>query len=236
MSKVKKDSPKRLSIIQAATELFLEKGFSKTTAAAVCERAGVGTGNLTSYFPTKEHILEVLVKMMLDFQWQRMEEATDEGHSSLLAYCLELTSMAAISEESPEMRDFYISTYSHPMTLDQIRVNDLEKVKRVFGEYRTKWREEQFMEAECIVSGIEYATLMNTEHSAPLPLRLEVALNAIMLLFAVPEEIREKKIEKVLSMDYRSVGRGVLADFREYVNEENTRAVEQMLEAYNLKR
>ena len=100
MARVKKQSPMRLAIIQAATELFFEKGFSKTTAAAVCEKARVGTGNLTSYFPTKEHILDVLVKMMIDFQWQRMEEASDEGKSSLLAYCLELTMMAAISEES----------------------------------------------------------------------------------------------------------------------------------------
>ena len=68
MARVKKESPVRLAIIQAATELFFERGFSKTTAAAVCARAKIGTGNLTSYFPTKEHILEVLVKMMIEFQ------------------------------------------------------------------------------------------------------------------------------------------------------------------------
>lgn len=236
MARVKKQSPMRLAIIQAATELFFEKGFSKTTAAAVCEKARVGTGNLTSYFPTKEHILDVLVKMMIDFQWQRMEEASDEGKSSLLAYCLELTMMAAISEESPEMQDFYISTYTHPMTLDHIRVNDLEKVKRVFGAYCKDWSDERFFEAECIVSGIEYATLMTTAHSTPLPLRIEGALNAIMLLFGVPAEQRKRKIEKVLAMDYLAIGKQLLADFKAYTREENARAIDEMLAAYNLKR
>ena len=236
MAKVKKESPLRLSIIQAATELFFEKGFSKTTAAAVCERAKVGTGNLTSYFPTKEHILDVLVKMMSGFQWREMENATDEGTSSLLAYCLELTTMVAISEESEQMRDFYLSTYSHPMTLDNIRVNDVKKIREVFGEYCGGWSDEQFFEAECIVSGIEYATLMTTEHSTPLPMRLEGALNAIMLLFGVPEELRKKKITKVLAMDYRAIGEKLLENFKEYVKEENDRAIDQMLASYNLKR
>lgn len=236
MTRAKKESPMRLAIVQAATELFFEKGFSKTTAAAVCEKAKVGTGNLTSYFPTKEHILDVLVNMMIEFQWQSIEEATDEGKSSLLAYCLELTTMAAISEDSPEMQDFYLSTYMHPMTLDNIRVNDVEKVKKVFASYCKGWDDERFFEAECIVSGIEYATLMTTEHSTPLPVRIEGALDSIMLLFGVPEELRRKKIKKVLSMDYHAVGRKMLADFKSFVEAENARAVETMLAAYNLKR
>ena len=236
MARVKKESPVRLAIIQAATELFFERGFSKTTAAAVCARAKIGTGNLTSYFPTKEHILEVLVKMMIEFQWQEMENATDEGKSSLLAYCLELTTMAAISEESEQMHDFYTSTYIHPMTLDHIRVNDVAKLKRVFGEYCEGWSDERFYEAECIVSGIEFATLMTTEHSTPLPVRIGGALNAIMLLFGVPEELRKKKIEKVLAMDYRAVGIGLLESFKDFVKEENDRAVDEMLSAYNLKK
>lgn len=236
MARTKKERPLKLAILQASTELFFEKGFSKTTAALVCERAKVGTGNLTFYYPTKEHILNELVKMMIDFQWQSMEEATDEGKSSLLAYCLELTTMAAISEDSPEMHDFYLSSYMHPMTLDNIRVNDVEKIKRVFGEYCNDWDDERFYEAECIVSGIEYATLMTTEHSTSLPVRIEGALNSIMLLFGVPEETRSKKIQKVLAMDYHAIGKKLLEDFKQFVKDENTRAIDSMLASYNLKR
>lgn len=235
LARTRKDSPMRLGIIQAATDLFFENGFTKTTAAAVCKKAGIGTGNLTSYFPTKEHILDVLVKMMCDFQWQAIENATDEGKSSLLAYCLELTTMAAISEESDKMRDFYLSAYSHPMTLDNIRLNDVEKLKQVFGEYCKDFTDKQLFEIECIVSGIEYATLMTTEHSTDLPTRIEGALNSIMLLFGVPEELRRMKVAKVLAMDYRAIGRKMLEDFKAFTKEENARAVNQMLIAYNLK-
>ncbi len=236
MARMKKGNPTRLLIIKTATEMFFENGFSQTTAAAVSKKAGISTGNLTFHFPTKEHILDELVKMMCDFQWQTMEEATDEGKSSLLAYCLELTTMAAISEENLQMRDFYISNYSHPMTLDYIRLNDVKKLKQVFGEYCVGWTDQQYLEAECIVSGIEYATLMTTACSTDLPTRIEGALNAIMLLFGVPEEKRKAKVKKVLAMDYKTIGMRMLADFRKFTEEENQKAVDDLLASYHLQR
>ena len=219
----------RLDIIKAATELFFEKGFSKTTSTEVCKRAQIGTGNLTFYFPTKEHILAVLVKMMIDYQWKEMEALTDEGKSSLLAYCLELTTLASIGDEFPEMYDFLAAAYSHPMTLDLIRANDAEKIKQVFAEYTADWSDEKFTEIEAIISGIEYATLMHTEHSAMLAHRIESALNTIMILFGVPEETRKMKIAKVLAMDYRAIGKRVYVDFRSYVTEANEQALDELM-------
>ena len=236
MARVKRESPTRLAIIQVAIDLFFEKGFSQTTAAAVCRKAGIGTGNLTFYFPTKEHILDVLVTMMCDYQWQQIESATDEGKSSLLSYCLELATMAAISEEIPQMHDFYISAYSHPMTLENIRANGVEKMKQVFGSFCPDWTEEQFIEAKAIVSGIEYATLMTTAHSAPLDIRIEGALNTIMMIFGVPEDLRKTKLNKVLATDYRSIARRVFADFKQYVSDTNEKAIEDLLQTYHIKK
>lgn len=235
MARPKKESHTRLTIIQVAIDLFFEKGFSNTTAAAVCRKAEIGTGNLTFYFPTKEHILDVLVTMLCDFQWKLIEDYTDEGQSSLLCYCLELATMASVSEESEQMRDFFVSAYSHPMTLENIRANDVEKMKRVFGAFCPDWTEEQFIEAEAIVSGIEYATLMTTKHSASLPVRVSGALEVIMKLFGVPEELRQKKIQKVMAMDYCAIGRQVLEKFQQYVSETNEKAIEDLLQTYHIK-
>ena len=235
MAKYKRENPTRILIIKTATEMFFENGFSKTTVAALSKKAEISTGNFTFHFPTKEHILDVLVTMMCEFQWQMMEDATDEGKSSLLAYCLELTTMAAVAEENEQMRDFFLSAYSHPMTLDTIRTNDIEKLKKVFGDYCKDWTDKQYMEAESIVSGIEYATLMTTEHSPDLPTRIEGGMNSIMLLFGVPEELRRTKVAKVLAMDYRAIGRKLLEDFKEFTVQEHQRAINEMLAAYHLK-
>ena len=231
MARVKKENPTRILIIKTATEMFFERGFSQTTVAAVAKAAGISTGNLTFHFPTKEHILDELVKMLCDFQWRAMEEATDEGKSSLLAYCLELTTMAAISEESEQMRDFFLSAYSSPMTLESIRKNDTEKLRKVFGEYCGGWSEGQFEEAECIVSGIEYATLMTTDSGVSLETRIAGALNNILTIFNVPEEMRKMMIGKVLAMDYRAIGRRVLREFRKFVEDSNDHLLDELLHA-----
>lgn len=235
MARNRKPTPTKAVIIKVASELFFENGFSKTTSSEVCKKADISAGNLTFYFPTKEHILAVLVKMMIDFQWRELKRWTDEENSLLLAYFLELTTMVAINEEVPQMQDFFLAAYSHPMTLDLIRVNDAEKIKRVFAEYTADWNEEAFAETEAIISGIEYATLMNTEHSVSVPHKIKGALNAISMLFGVPEELREAKIAKVLAMDYRAIGKKIYEAFKQYVTETNEHALDEVLKHTKIK-
>lgn len=206
----------KLEIIKVATHMFLEKGFTNTSAKAISEELDISTGNLTFHFPTKEHMLTVLVDMLCHFQWKMMEQVTDEGETSLLAFCLELAIMAAVCEEDEIAKDFYLASYTHRMSLDLIRKSDMERAKIVFKDYCQDWSDNQFVEAEIIVSGIEYATLMKTDNS-PLEDRISGALNAIMLYYGVPKEVRERKIKKVLAMDYRKIGRRILEEFKEYV-------------------
>ena len=229
MARNRKPTPTKTVIIKIASELFFENGFTKTTSTEICKKADISPGNLTFYFPNKESILATLVQMMIDFQWKEMEAQTDEGKSSLLAYCLELTTLAAIGEEIPQMHEFLTAAYSHPTTLDLIRSNDVEKIKRVFAEYTEGWDDEKFIEPETLISGIEYATLMHTEHTATLEHRIEGALNTIMMMFGVPEELRKAKIKKVLAMDYRAIGRKVYEEFKEYVTESNENALDEVL-------
>ena len=164
MPHINKQRPNtRLQIIQLAAKLFIENGYSKTTIKEMSRILDLSPGNITFYFPTKEHLLLELVNELTSFQQLLMEQAAEEGKSSLLAYCLELTSMAAVCEENEVTRDFFISSYSSEMTLDLIRINDTEKTKEVFGEYCPDWDDEMWAATENIVSGIEYATLMTRE-------------------------------------------------------------------------
>ena len=229
MARVHKINTMKIDILQTATRLFFEKGYSKATAAALCKEMEIGTGNLTFYFPTKEHILAVLAEMLCNFQWRLIEESTDEGKNSLLAYCMEIAARTAISEENEQIRDLFISSYQHSLTLEIIRASGVEKIKRVFKDFCVGWSEEQLVEAAAIVSGIEYATLMTTKHSASLPVRIAGALESIMLIFGVPKDLRRTKMAKTLNMDYKSIGRKILDDFKQFVEQTNQNALEELL-------
>lgn len=207
----------RLQIIQLAAKLFIEEGYSNTSFSKIAKALDLSTGNITFYFKSKDYLLAQLVAELFDFQRLLIEQAADDGKSSLLAYCLELTSIAPICEEDEPIRDFFTASYISPVTLALIRENDTEKTKEVFGQFRPDWTDAQWAATENIVSGIEYATIMTREADTPLPMQIERTLNAIMLLYGVPEDLRKMKIEKVLQMDYRALGRRILAEFKEYI-------------------
>ncbi len=216
-------------IIQTASRLFLENGYSATSPKTICDELGISTGNLTYYFPTKEHLLAELVKMLCSFQYEVMVKEADDGISEVLAVCLELATMVAASESDPVIKDFFISCYSNPLCLNIIRKNDTERAKKVFAEYRPDWSHEQFAEAEILVSGIEFATFMTTDNIVDVETRVTGALDNILGIYGVPPEVRDIKIKKVFSTNYTELGKKVLAGFKEFVNKTNEQIFIDML-------
>jgi AcrR family transcriptional regulator len=52
-------------VLDAALELFIEKGFAATRVEDIAARAGLGKGTVYLYFPSKEAIIEGLVRRAL---------------------------------------------------------------------------------------------------------------------------------------------------------------------------
>ncbi len=214
-------------IVQEAARMFIEDGYSKSSINRLSKNLQISPGHITFYFPTKEHLLAVLVDEMLDYQRLMMEQEARDGKSSLLAYCLELTAIAAVCEESEIARDFYASAYASALTLARIRANDAEKTREIFIPFYPDWTEREWIATENIVSGIEYATIMTRESDTPLEVQIEKTLDTILYLFGVPKETRKMKIEKVLSMDYRGLGHKLLLGFPKYVAKVNKEGLEK---------
>ena len=206
----------RCDIVKVATRKFLSEGYSATTLKAISDELAISTGNMTFYFPTKEHLLALVVKMLCEFQWCKIRELTEEGASAPLALCLELATVASCCEDDPVARDLFLSAYTHPHTLEIIRKNDCERAPVIFSGYCKGWGEMNFREAELLVSGIEYTTFMSTDSSPELAVRISGAIGSIMMVFGVPEEVWRRKVEKILAMDYRTIGKQLLHEFVEY--------------------
>lgn len=229
MARINKRALTKLEIVQEASRQFLEKGYSHTTISSISKALDMSPGNLTFHFPTKEHLLAELVELMCAFQWKRMEAEADEGYSSIMAICLELTSMASAAEDDEVIKDFFISAYTSPLCLDIIRRNDAKRAKDVFGAYRPEWTDEQFNGAEILCTGIEYATMMTAGAPVSLETRIQGALHTIMSIYNIPVEMQQAKMKKVFSMDYRNLGKRVLREFKEYVDQANEQAFYELL-------
>jgi len=219
----------RNEIIRVAANRFLNEGYTKTTVASIAKALNMSTGNLTFHFPTKDHLLAELVSMLVRYQDKMMAEEAKDGYSSVLAICLELLTIASACEQDEIAKDFFLSTYRSQICMELIRKKDKERAKRVFKDYCPEWTDERFEEAETLVSGIEYASLMTTSNSTSLEMRISGALNTILCIYNVPDDIRKQKIEKVLAMDYKFLGINVLRKFRVFVDCETERALYNLL-------
>lgn len=111
-------------LLDAALDLFVEKGFAATRVEEVAARAGVSKGTLFLYFPSKEELFKAVVRKNIAgrfAEWDLELEAYEGTSNELVQYCFQTwwervgSTKAAglgklmLSEANnfPEIADFY---------------------------------------------------------------------------------------------------------------------------------
>ncbi|MGZ5194342.1 MAG: TetR/AcrR family transcriptional regulator [Ramlibacter sp.] len=80
-------------LLDAALDLFVEKGFAATRAEEVAARAGVSKGTLFLYFPSKEELFKAVVRETISTrfkEWNEEFETFDGTTADMLRYCMKL--------------------------------------------------------------------------------------------------------------------------------------------------
>ena len=78
-------------LLDAALDLFVEKGFAATRVEEVAARAGVSKGTLFLYFPSKEELFKAVVRESIAgrlTEWSSELDTFAGTSSEMLAYCL----------------------------------------------------------------------------------------------------------------------------------------------------
>lgn len=219
----------KYEIIQVASEFFFDVGFSATSPKMIAQELGLSTGNITYYFPTKEHLLLVLVEMLCDFQLKMLEAEADIGMGSVASICLEMMTVAVACDESEIARDFFIAAFQSELCRNYLRENHVERAKRIFKNECSGWTDGEFHQAELLVQGLQYAAIVPTNAEIPLKKRIASALNQILSIYGIEEELRQKEIEKVLARDCRGISKRVLQGFTGFVEKTNEQTLETII-------
>ena len=78
-------------LLDAALDLFVEKGFAATRAEEVAQRAGVSKGTLFLYFSSKEELFKEVVRRNISgrlLEWNAQFEAFEGSSADLLRLCM----------------------------------------------------------------------------------------------------------------------------------------------------
>ncbi len=78
-------------LLEAALDLFVEKGFAATRSEEVAARAGVSKGTLFLYFQSKEELFKAVVRENISgrfTEWNEEFEAYEGSSADMLRYCM----------------------------------------------------------------------------------------------------------------------------------------------------
>jgi AcrR family transcriptional regulator len=92
-----KHRQRRVHIIESAVGLFATKGFAATTTADICRVAGISTGSLFHYFPSKQAVFHGVWELDRD-EWEAFfadADAAPDPWSALMAVVDKLAADAA---------------------------------------------------------------------------------------------------------------------------------------------
>ena len=80
-------------LLDAALDLFVEKGFAATRAEEVAARAGVSKGTLFLYFQSKEELFKAVIRENLSDhfrEWSEEFESFEDSSAEMVAYCMNI--------------------------------------------------------------------------------------------------------------------------------------------------
>lgn len=210
--------------------MFLEKGFTSTSAKAISNELNISTGNLTFYFPTKEHILLELVKEITAFHTKCIDKVSKKEKNDLFSYCWEVTAQIMLCEENEQAKDIYLAIYSYPLTLHYVKEWTAEKNQRILGDRLKDWTYERFRRVENVTCCIERSALTEPcTETYTIEDKIRLILTCLLKIYDINLEEREKVIKKILDTDYHKMGHDLLKQLTKYVENQNQQAINEAI-------
>lgn len=220
----------RAEIVQTGIHLMLEKGYKQSTIKELSEILGISKGNITFYYPTKEHLLLELTNEVLEFHMKCINRVRGDGYDDLLAYCWEVVAQIVICEDYEKMRELYLQIYTHPLTMSRVKDWTADKNYQLLHRHLPEWTPQRFRIFENVACCIERSALTEPcTEEYPLETKVIITLDSLLKLYDVEKPAREKLIKQILDLNYHEVGRALHKEFIDFVEKANQKALERAL-------
>lgn len=202
---------RRNKMLKAATFLFLEQGYDKTTTTQIAKAAGMSQASFFAAFESKEAILLELTKIMFSSQFVAAA-AMMPTDDPLLLYALETGLQLHITELSEPLRELYVTTYSLRSTSEYVYQNTTEKLIKIFAPYLPEAQENDFYELEIASASVTRGFMARPcDLYFTMERKLRRYLSCCFRIYKVPQEVYAPVIEAALRRDLKSDAEKIIA-------------------------
>lgn len=201
-------------ILTAATALFIQKGFERTTFVDIAKLSDVPKSKILYEFASKEEILSLLVTKFLDGVTKASDtvskKLTDDKIQIFMANEVLQIYMAEMSDD---MRNLYLAGYSMPKTSEEVLKRRTEILHREFGNMLPYLELKDFYELEIASMGImrAYMSVPCTMYFT-LEAKTDRLISTILKIYNIDNKRIEETKEFMKKIDFKTVAKKVIED------------------------
>ncbi len=202
--------PAKRRIMTTCVQLFLEKGYKKTTLAEIIEKAEVSYSTFQNIFRAKDGVLTELVQFMFQSQFM-MARSSTAALPPIYVYALETAIQLTLTELNENIREIYIEAYTQKEALDYIQHETTKELYQIFGGYQPELTEYDFYLLELGSSGIMRGYMIHPcDGDFPLEKKLRIFISMTLQAFCVPDEEIAGVLQFIAGMNIRELSEQVL--------------------------
>lgn len=206
----KEDSKRR--ILSACVQLFIEKGYKKTTTVEILKKAGVTPSTFYNIYHTKGSILTELTEFMFGNQFNIAGQIVGQDASPVLLYAVETCIQLTLAELNENLREIYVEAYTVPENIEIIHKKTAVQLEKIFGPYLPECSASDFYEMD-----IGTAAFMRGYMARPcdmyftLERKLSRFLSMSLDVFKVPQEEQQVILSCIQNLNIREIANKVMS-------------------------
>ena len=201
-------------ILTAATALFMQKGFERTTFVDIAKLSDVPKSKILYEFASKEEILSLLVTKFLDGVAEASDAVSKKlTDDKLLIFMASEVLQIYMAEMSDDMRNLYLAGYSMPKTSEEVLKRRTEILYREFGNMLPYLELKDFYELEIASMGImrAYMSVPCTMYFT-LEAKTDRLISTILKIYDIDNKRIEEVKEFMKKIDFEAVAKKTVED------------------------
>lgn len=217
MANIRSEEESRIlysKILTAATVLFVQKGYEKTTLMDISKLSGVPKTKILYEMNSKEGILGLLVAKFLDGVAEASDAVSKKlTDDKLMIFMANEVLQIYMAEMNEDMRNLYLSAYSMPKTSEEVLRRRAELFYKEFGEDFPEFELKDFYELEIASIGImrAYMSVPCTMYFT-LEAKTDRLISTMLKIYDIDDERIEETKEFMKKIDFKAVAKKTIED------------------------
>lgn len=189
----------RKKIVEASGDLFLRKGYSKTTIKDIIKKVGITTGSLYHFFRNKEDILKYITAEMFDLAAIQSDDILGENAEPALRFSLEIALQFDMVAKNRQIGELYLVAYGSPQISELIAQRGADRNQALFQRYNPGFKREDYYLRTLAVKGMLHSFIQVLIHDKKNNYSdmVDHLLAVLLVVFNIPANQIEKSINSV---------------------------------------